>query len=93
MGKWKDGRQGVMRGSSSGLYAFSILVYGDKGALHSDLAPEGCGPRLVEIAKFSRPMSHLIAPNESLEVIVFIEAAELSVARGGVGVSLSEITR
>ena len=31
VGKWKDGRLGVMRGFSSGLYAFSITVYGDKG--------------------------------------------------------------
>lgn len=93
MGKWKNGRQGVMRGFSSGLYAFSIIVYGDKSVLHSDLAPEGYGPRLLEIAKFFKTHVAPIAPNESLEVIAFMEAAELSVARGGVGVALSEIRR
>jgi hypothetical protein len=82
-----------MREFSSGLYAFSIIVYGDEGVLHSDLAPEGFGPRLVEIAKFFKTHVAPIAPNESLEAIVFMEAAELSVARGGVGVALSEIRR
>jgi len=93
VGKWKDGRLGVMRGFSSGLYAFSITVYGDKGVLHSDLAPEGYGPLLVEIAKFFKTHVAPIDPNESLEAIAFMEAADLSVARDGVGVPLSEIMK
>lgn len=41
VGKWKDGRLGVVRGFSSGLYAFSITVYGDKGVMHSEKEFQG----------------------------------------------------
>jgi predicted dehydrogenase len=93
VGKWKDGRLGVVRGFSSGLYAFSITVYGDKGVLYSEQKPEGYGPLLVEIAKFFKTGVAPIDPNESLEVLAFMEAADLSKARGGVAVPLSEITK
>jgi predicted dehydrogenase len=93
VGKWKDGRLGVMRGFSSGLYAFSITVYGDKGVLHSEQKPEGYGALLVEIAKFFKTGVAPIDPNESLEVLAFMEAADLSVARGGVAVPLSEVMK
>jgi len=83
----------VMRGFSSGLYAFSITVYGDKGVLHSEQKPEGYGPLLVEIAKFFKTDVPPVDPNESLEIIAFMEAADLSVARGGVAVPLSEIMK
>ena len=83
----------MMRGFSSGLYAFSITVYGDKGVLHSEQKPEGYGPLLVEIAKFFKTDVPPVDPNESLEIIAFMEAADLSVARGGVAVPLSEIMK
>ena len=82
-----------MRGFSSGLYAFSITVYGDKGVLHSEQKPEGYGALLVEIAKFFKTYVPPVDPNESLEIIAFMEAADLSIARGGVAVSLSEIMK
>jgi predicted dehydrogenase len=93
VGKWKDGRLGVMRGFSSGLYAFSITVYGDKGVLHSEGKPEAYRALLVEIAKFFKTGVPPIDNNESLEVLAFMEAADLSVARGGVAVPLSEIMK
>ena len=93
VGKWKDGRLGVMRGFSSGLYAFSITVYGDKGLLLSMNKPEGYGPLLVEIAKFFKTHVPPVDPKESLEAIAFMEAADLSVTRGGVAVPLSEIMK
>jgi predicted dehydrogenase len=93
VGKWKDGRLGVVRGFSSGLYAFSITVYGDKGVLHSEQKPEGYGALLVEIAKFFKTRVPPVDPSESLEVLAFMEAGDLSVARGGVAVPLSEIMK
>jgi predicted dehydrogenase len=93
VGKWKDGRLGVMRGFSSGLYAFSITVYGDKGVLHSEQEPKGYGLLLVEIAKFFKTHVAPVDPSESLEVIAFMEGADLSVAHGGVAVPLTEIMK
>lgn len=91
--KWKDGRLGVMRGFSTGLYAFSITVYGDKGVLHSEEKPEGYGALLVEIAKFFKTHVPPVDPSESLQVIAFMQAAELSQSRGGVPVQISEIMK
>jgi len=82
-----------MRGFSSGLYAFSITVYGDKGVLHSEQKPDGYVALLVEIAKFFKTRVAPVDPNESLEIIAFMEAADLSVARSGVAVPLSEIMK
>jgi predicted dehydrogenase len=93
VGKWKDGRLGVMRGFSSDLYAYSIVVYGAKGVLHSEDKPETYGPLLVEIAKFFRTGVPPVDNNESLEILAFMEAADRSQARGGVAIPLSEITK
>jgi len=93
VGKWKDARLGVMRGFSSGLYAFSVTVYGDKGVLHSEQKPEGYGALLVQIAKFFQTHVAPVDPNESLEVLAFMEAADLSRTRGGAAVPLSEIMK
>jgi predicted dehydrogenase len=91
VGKWKDGRLGVMRGFSSGLYAFSITVYGDKGVLHSERKTEGYGPLLAQITKFFKTGVPPVKPEESLEILAFMEAADLSKARAGVSVLLSQI--
>ncbi|MGO8786554.1 MAG: Gfo/Idh/MocA family protein [Terriglobia bacterium] len=93
VGKWKDGRLGVMRGFSSGLYAFSITVYGDKGVLHSGEKTEGYGPLLAQIAKFFNTLVPPVNPSDSLESIAFMEAASLSEFRGGIAVPLSEIMK
>ena len=93
VGRWKDGRLGVMRGFSSGLYAFTITVYGDKGVLHSEDKPEGYGPLLVEITKFFKTGVPPVDPRESLEVLAFMEAADASLVRGGLAVPISEIMK
>ncbi len=94
IGRWKDGRLGVMRGfggEPARLYAFSITVYGSKGVLHSEGKPEAYRDLLVEIVKFFRTGVPPVANSESLETLAFMEAADLSVKRGGVAVPLSEI--
>jgi predicted dehydrogenase len=92
-GKWKDGRLGVMRGFRKGLYAYGITVFGDKSILHSGDRPETYRPLLVEVAKFFRSHVAPVQPEETLEIFAFMEAADLSKARGGAAVSLSEVTR
>jgi len=93
VGRWKDGRLGVMRGFSSGLYAYSITAYGDKGVVHSEEKPETYRALLVEIAKFFKTRVLPVDPSESLETLAFMEAADLSKARGGVAVPLVEIMK
>jgi predicted dehydrogenase len=93
VGKWRDGRLGVVRGFSSGLYAFSVTAYGDKGVLHSQGKASGYGSLVAQIGTFFKTGIPPINPEESLEVIAFMEAATLSKGRSGVAVPLSEIMR
>jgi predicted dehydrogenase len=93
VGKWKDGRVGVMRGTRNQPYAFGMTVFGAKGVVCKAEDHASYRPLLVEVAKFFRthvpPFSH----EETLEIFAFMEAADLSKARGGVPVSLSDVMK
>ena len=93
VGKWKDGRLGVMRGFSSELYDFSITVYGTKGVLHSGDETEGYGPLLKKITTFFKTRVPPVDPKESLETLAFMEAADMSRARNGEAVPLSAVMK
>ena len=93
VGRWKDGRVGVMRGFRSGLYDYGITTFSDKAVLNSGHVPETYGPLLVEIAKFFRTRVAPVNPEETLEMFAFMEAADVSKARGGAAVPLSEIMK
>ncbi len=91
-GKWKDGRLGVMRGFRNGLDDYGITLFGEESVLHSGPRPETYRPLLVEIAKFFRTRVPPVQPEVTLEIFAFMEAADLSKARGGAAVPLSEVT-
>jgi predicted dehydrogenase len=93
VGKWKDGRIGVMRGIRNGPYEFGITLFGAKAILRSKPGPtDYYHPLLVEVAKFFRTHESPVDPQETLEMFAFMEAADVSKARGGAPVALSEIT-
>ena len=92
-GKWKDGRLGVMRGFRDGSWDYGITAFGDKAVLHSEPRPETYRPLLLEVAKFFRTRVAPVHPEETLEIFAFMEAADLSKARGGTAVPLGEVTR
>ena len=48
---------------------------------------------LVEIVKFFQTGVPPVPPDETLEIMAFMEAAELSKARGGAPVSMAEVTQ
>ena len=93
VGKWKDGRQGVMRGFRNGLHQYGITLFSDKAVLHSEDRPDTYGPLLVEIAKFFRTRVPPVKPEETLEMFAFMEAADLSKGRGGAAVPLRDVTQ
>jgi hypothetical protein len=93
IGKWKDGRLGVMRGFRNGLRDYGIILFSDKSVLYSQPRPDVYGPLLVEIAKFFRTRMPPVDPKDTLEIMTFIEAADISKSRGGASVPLSEVTR
>ena len=93
IGKWKDGRIGVMRGIRKGAHDYGITLYGSKAVLRSGSQSETYGPLLTQVAKFFRTRVPPVRPEETLEIIAFMEAADLSKTRGGSPVQLSEVMK
>ncbi len=92
-GKWKDGRIGTFRGIRDGKQDYGAVAFGAK-ANAATTPPMKVDYRnlLVEIIKFFQTGQPPIAPEETLEIMAFMEAADLSKARGGAPVMLKEVT-
>ncbi|HEU0175390.1 MAG TPA: Gfo/Idh/MocA family oxidoreductase [Blastocatellia bacterium] len=91
-GKWKDGRVGTMRGIRDGKPDYGAVAFGAKANLATP-TPMKSDYRnlLVEIVKFFQTGAPPVPPDETLEMMAFMEAADLSKARGGAPVMLKEI--
>lgn len=83
VGRWKDGRLGSVR---------TLRPYGDMGAVvfrpeqvvQSDHSMEdGYRPLLIELVKFFQTGKPPVAPDETLEIMSFMDAAQRSKAAGG----------
>jgi Oxidoreductase family, NAD-binding Rossmann fold len=92
-GKWKDGRTGTMRGGRGGRQDYGAIAFGEKAVL-STVPPMKSDYRslLVEVVKFFQTGTPPVPIEETLEIMAFMEAADLSKARGGAPVALTEIT-
>lgn len=91
-GKWKDGRIGTFRGIRDGKQDYGAIAFGAK-ANAASMPPIKVDYRnlLVEIVKFFQTGAAPIQPEETLEIMAFMEAADLSKARNGAPVLLSEV--
>jgi hypothetical protein len=94
IGRWKDGRVGTMRGLIRGKQDYGAVAFGMNAVIATPV-PLRSDYRglLVEIVKFFQTGVPPIQPDETLEMMAFMEAAELSKARGGAPVALAEVTR
>lgn len=92
VGKWKDGRVGTMRGIRDGRLDYGAVAFGAKANLAAP-TPMKHDYRnlLVEVVKFFQTGAPPVPPEETLEMMAFMEAADLSKARGGGPVVLKEI--
>lgn len=93
VGRWKDGRIGTMRGLIQGKQDYGAVAFGMKAVLATPV-PMGSDYRglLVEVVKFFQTGVPPVSPEETLEIMAFMEAAELSKTRGGTPVTLAEVT-
>jgi len=93
-GTWKDGRVGTMRGLIQGRQDYGAVAFGMKALLATSVPFRSDYRNLViEIMKFFQTGVPPIPPDETLEIMAFMEAADLSKARGGAAVALSEVAR
>ena len=92
VGVWADGRIGTFRGLRSGKTGFGGTVFGTKG-----LGPigsfAGYEPLLVEIARFFETGKPPVSPEETLEILAFMEAADESKRQNGAAVSIESVMK
>lgn len=89
-GVWKDGRIGSFRSIRDGKRSFGALVLGSKGIKH--LKRTGSyDPLVAEIVKFFKSGKPPVGASETLEILAFMEAAELSKIENGRAVSIREV--
>lgn len=89
-GVWNDGRIGRFRGIRGGKTGYGALVFGEKSITH--VRRTGSYETLVEqIVKFFKTRQAPVDAQAALEILAFMEAAELSKANGGCPVSVSDL--
>ncbi len=91
-GRWRDGRIGTMRGNRNDDHAYGAVMFGSQSAVSETTTQSDYHGLVVEIMKFFKTGVSPVPPDETLELIAFMEAAELSKTRGGAPVPLIEIT-
>jgi hypothetical protein len=97
-GKWKDGRIGTMRGNREGRN-YGAIAFGSKAVVSSKESSGGTNQpsrsgyhgMVSSIVKFFQTKTSPVPPEEMLEIMAFMEAAEISKARNGAPVALKEL--
>lgn len=103
VGTWADGRIGTVRGVRSGKYSTygqTIFGSGDVASMTSEMSLPGGAKRrtgyyelVKRIIEFYRTGVAPVSPDETVETLAFMEAADLSKARNGAAVKLSDVPR
>lgn len=87
-GTWSGGRKGIYREDKS----FHGLAKGTKGEAPAG-AFDGYPPLVAAIMDFFKTGVALVKPDETIEIIAFMEAADASKAAGGKPVKLKDIIK
>ncbi len=94
IGKWDDERIGIFNATpKGGKGGFGGTVFGDKGIEENVPILVGYDPMLVEIVKYFRTGKLPLAPESTLEVFAFMEAADESKLNGGKPVSTESVMK
>ena len=90
VGSWNDGRIGTFRGIRKGKLDYGGTIFGEKG-IQSFGNYAGYDSLLVQIIRFFDSGIVPVKPEETLEILAFMEAADLSKANNGAAVELDFI--
>lgn len=88
-GTWSGGRIGMVHGIRGGKVVYGVKVFGTKGV--ADHPAGGAYPEIVsEIIRFFQTRKAPVSPEETIEIMAFMEAADESKRLNGAPVSLAE---
>lgn len=90
VGTWSDGRIGSFRGLRAGKREYGGTIYGEKANVRLG-AYNGYNPLLEEIIRFFQTKTVPFPREETLEILAFMEAADLSKKKGGIPVSMDAV--
>lgn len=90
VGIWKDGRIGTFRGTRDSKHDYGAVAFG-KAGVGSQFGFEGYKPLVEQIGKFFKTGQPPIAPEETLEILAFMEAADESKRQNGAPVKLADV--
>ena len=90
VGQWADGRVGTFRGIRDGKADYGLVVYGAK-SIDIGGKYDGYAPLVMRILDFFAGGEAPVAPQETIEMFTFMEAADVSEARGGAPVTLESV--
>lgn len=76
-GVWEDGRVGTFRGIRDGAAGYGVLVFGKKDIGLTKIRA-GYDLLVVEIVKFFRTKEAPVSPEQTLEIVAFMTAADMS---------------
>ena len=88
-GIWSGGRKGIYREDSKGFHG---LAKGEKGEAPAGTF-DGYEPLVAAIMKFFQTGVAPVQPKETIEIIAFMEAADVSKQQGGAPVKLSDVIK
>lgn len=91
-GTWTEGRTGVLIGLRTGATPHKVVLFGTKGVAEQ----KGSGdyaPLVREILRFFETGIAPIPPEETIELMAFMEAADESKRQGGRPVKIAEVLK
>jgi len=90
VGNWQGGRIGVFRGIRNGTAGYGLTVFG-ADFIENDAKYEGYEPLVTRVAEFFAGSDPAVSPEESVEIMAFIQAAQKSSDGGGVPVLVKDV--
>jgi hypothetical protein len=90
-GVWKDGRIGTYRGIRKGAASSGATVYGTKSIVQPEKGTGGYENLCQQIGRFFKTGKAPVSPDETLEIVAFMEAADESKRQGGAPVALADV--
>jgi len=91
-GIWADGRTGTVRGIRNAPAQYGLILFGSKGVATREPG-QSYAPLLHEIVKFFQTGIAPVSPDETIEDLAFMEAADESKRRGGIPVPIAEVMK
>jgi predicted dehydrogenase len=98
VGHWQNGRIGVVRGIREGAATYGQVVFGAGAVVSAPPAQTGAVPKrssyyglVSAVIEFFRTGRSPVPIDETVEIMAFMEAADVSKARGGAPVALKDL--